>query len=55
MGWATYLLSQAVITSVALGALKRHGVIQVQPAAIKNDTARYMLTQAVSAARIQGR
>jgi hypothetical protein len=27
MGWASYVLTQAAITSVTLGALKRHGAI----------------------------
>ena len=37
MGWVSYLVSQAVLTSVALGALKRHGAIALVPEKVSSN------------------
>ncbi|KAG7670726.1 hypothetical protein Ndes2437B_g04348 [Nannochloris sp. 'desiccata'] len=47
MGWLGSVLVQAVITSVLLGALKRAGVVRVEPNAIENPGARSIFTTAV--------
>ena len=40
MGVVTWVISQTVITGVALAALRRNGVITIEPSRIRNDTAR---------------
>lgn len=40
MGWLLFSISQIVLTSVTLGALKKNGAIDVHPLAIKNAYAR---------------
>lgn len=47
MGWISFLLTQAVVTSVTLGAMKRQGLIQVNSKNIENDTARYAMVKLV--------
>lgn len=48
MGWFTGVIVQAVVTSVVLGALKRAGIVRVEPLAIDNDSAREMFMNAVN-------
>lgn len=48
MGIISWTLGQLAVSSVALGALKRGGVITFKPEAVSNDTLRALLTQAVS-------
>ncbi|KAI8463827.1 MAG: hypothetical protein J3K34DRAFT_474853 [Monoraphidium minutum] len=47
MGWISWVVTQVAITSVALGTLKRHNVIQLQPQNIKNDSLRMVVVQAL--------
>ncbi|KAL6755465.1 hypothetical protein V8C86DRAFT_220731 [Haematococcus lacustris] len=47
MGWVSFTLGQVALTSTALGALKRHGIITIRPDVLKNDTARTILVQAL--------
>ncbi|KAK9915429.1 hypothetical protein WJX75_009055 [Coccomyxa subellipsoidea] len=46
-GWLFFTVSQVVITSLALGALKRTGAIEVDPSKIKNHTLRSFFATAV--------
>lgn len=48
MGWISWGVSQIFLTSTALGALKRNGIIVLKPEAVKNESARALLVQAVS-------
>lgn len=48
MGTFSFIVSQALITSVCLGALKRTGAIELNPAAVQNEHARVILIKAVS-------
>lgn len=49
MGFITFLLSQTVVTSVALAALKRNGIITVDASKIKNDAAKVAFVTALQA------
>ena len=42
-----FLLAQAAITSVSLGALKYHNAISLKPEAIKNENVRYVFNGTV--------
>jgi len=42
MGLIGWVLSQTVMTGVALAALRRNGVVTVEPSRIKNETARLL-------------
>jgi len=48
MGWITFVLTQAALTSIALGALKRKGAIQVNPSKIENDSARFAIVTMIN-------
>ncbi|KAF8055664.1 BOB1 [Scenedesmus sp. PABB004] len=47
MGWITFVATQTFVTVVTLGAMKRQGIIQLNTANIKNDTARYCMVKLV--------
>lgn len=53
MGVISFLLGQVAFTSLTLGTLKRHAVIQFKPEAITNETARMIVSRAVSAAQLR--
>ncbi|EIE27002.1 hypothetical protein COCSUDRAFT_32328 [Coccomyxa subellipsoidea C-169] len=46
-GWLFFTVSQVVITSLTLGALKRTGAVQVDSSKIKNNTLRSFFATAV--------
>lgn len=47
MGWMFFAVSQVLVTSTVLGALKRTGAIELNTGAVKNDAARRFLVLAV--------
>lgn len=47
MGVLTWMLSQTIITSVAVAAMRRNGLIQVDAGKIKNDTGKLVLVSAL--------
>lgn len=47
MGWMFFAISQVVVTSTVIGALRRSGALELHPHAIKNDTARKVVEVAV--------
>jgi hypothetical protein len=49
-GWASFMLGQVLLTSIALGALKRNGAIVFHGDKIQNEAARTIISKAVSAA-----
>ncbi|GMH40080.1 hypothetical protein BSKO_07984 [Bryopsis sp. KO-2023] len=48
MGFIGWIVSQTFITSVALGALKRKGVIEVNSRSITNESVRFAFDTAVN-------
>ena len=44
-----FIISQVALTSLTLGALKRHGVIILDTAKVKNDTLKLVLVKGIEA------
>eukprot|EP00891_Asterochloris_glomerata_P004239 jgi/Astpho2/4239/Aster-x0194 len=47
MGWISFTVSQVLLTSITLGALKKNGVITVEPKNIANPQLRTAFGMAV--------
>ncbi|KAG1671672.1 hypothetical protein FOA52_007463 [Chlamydomonas sp. UWO 241] len=48
MGWTSFVITNVVLTTCTLGALKRHGAIVVDGSKIKNEAARMVFIKAVA-------